>query len=73
MSSFWLEKGSHAPVGVLGLILCWRALKKLRALLQNPNSKPSPRTTFTMNTAAAGISICRRRNNYRTATTGARG
>ena len=27
MSSFWLEKGSYALVGVLGLILCWRALK----------------------------------------------
>ena len=36
MSSFWLEKGSYALVGVLGLILCWRALKKLRALLQKP-------------------------------------
>ncbi|MDO2442077.1 nickel/cobalt transporter [Enterobacter nematophilus] len=39
MSSFWLEKGSHALVGVLGLILCWRALKKLRALLQKPKFK----------------------------------
>ncbi|ELE9720642.1 nickel/cobalt transporter [Enterobacter kobei] len=37
MSSFWLEKGSYALVGVLGLILCWRALKKLRALLQKPH------------------------------------
>lgn len=33
ISSFWLEKGSYALVGVLGLLLCWRALKKLRALL----------------------------------------
>ena len=39
MSSFWLEKGSYALVGVLGLILCWRALKKLRALLQKPTFK----------------------------------
>jgi len=39
MSSFWLEKGSYALVGVLGLILCWRALKKLRALLQEPKFK----------------------------------
>ncbi|MGX5055194.1 nickel/cobalt transporter [Enterobacter asburiae] len=39
MSSFWLEKGSYALVGVLGLILCWRALKKLRALLQKPKFK----------------------------------
>ncbi|MEB7918773.1 nickel transporter [Escherichia coli] len=39
MSSFWLEKGSYALVGVLGLILCWRALKKLRVLLQKPKFK----------------------------------
>lgn len=39
MSSFWLEKGSYALVGVLGLILCWRALKKLRVLLQKPTFK----------------------------------
>ena len=31
LSSFWLEKGSYALVGVLGLILCWRALKAARA------------------------------------------
>ena len=30
MSSFWLERGSYVLVGVLGLLLCWRALKKLR-------------------------------------------
>ena len=36
VSSFWLEKGSYALVGVLGLLLCWRALKKLRALLHKP-------------------------------------
>lgn len=39
MSSFWLEKGSYALVGVLGVILCWRALKKLRALLRKPTFK----------------------------------
>ncbi|MEP8767351.1 nickel/cobalt transporter [Enterobacter roggenkampii] len=39
MSSFWLEKGSYALVGVLGLILCWRALKKLCALLKKPTFK----------------------------------
>ncbi|QBC01623.1 nickel/cobalt transporter [Enterobacter cloacae] len=39
LSSFWLEKGSYALVGVLGLILCWRALKKLRMLLQKPKFK----------------------------------
>lgn len=36
LSSFWLEKASYAVVGVLGLLLCWRALKKLRALLRKP-------------------------------------
>ena len=36
LSSFWLEKGSYALVGVLGLLLSWRALKKLRALLRKP-------------------------------------
>ena len=39
LSSFWLEKGSYALVGVLGVILCWRALKKLRVLLQKPTFK----------------------------------
>lgn len=39
MSSFWLEKGSYALVGVLGLLLCWRAVKKLRVLLQKPKFK----------------------------------
>jgi ABC-type nickel/cobalt efflux system permease component RcnA len=38
-SSFWLEKGSYALVGVLGLLLCWRAVKKLRALLRKPTFK----------------------------------
>lgn len=28
LSSFWLEKGSYLLVGALGLLLCWRALKK---------------------------------------------
>lgn len=36
LSSFWLEKGSYALVGVLGILLCWRALKTLRALLRKP-------------------------------------
>lgn len=36
LSSFWLEKGSYALVGVLGILLCWRAVKKLRALLRKP-------------------------------------
>lgn len=36
MSSFWLEKGSYALVGVLGVLLCVRALKKLRQLLRRP-------------------------------------
>ena len=36
LSSFWLEKGSYLLVGVLGLLLCWRALKTLRRLLRRP-------------------------------------
>ncbi|MFA9596719.1 nickel/cobalt transporter [Citrobacter telavivensis] len=36
LSGFWLEKGSYALVGILGLLLCWRALKKLHALLRKP-------------------------------------
>ncbi|XQS16537.1 nickel/cobalt transporter [Citrobacter telavivensis] len=42
LSGFWLEKGSYALVGILGLLLCWRALKKLHALLRKPRF-----TTFT--------------------------
>lgn len=38
-SSFWLEKASYALVGVLGALLCWRAVKKLRALLRKPAFK----------------------------------
>ncbi|EAM4663121.1 nickel/cobalt transporter [Salmonella enterica] len=36
LSGFWLEKGSYALVGGLGILLCWRAIKKLRALLRKP-------------------------------------
>lgn len=39
LSSFWLEKGSYALVGVLGLLLCWRAVKKLRMLMGKPTFK----------------------------------
>lgn len=35
-SGFWLEKASYALVGVLGVMLCWRALKTLRSLLKRP-------------------------------------
>ncbi len=31
-----LEKGSYALVGGLGILLCWRAIKRLRALLRKP-------------------------------------
>lgn len=71
MSSFWLEKELRAGrrAGVDPLLA---GAEKLRALLQNQNSKPLRRITFTMKTAGAGISICRRRNNYRMVTTGVR-
>ena len=36
LSGYWLEKGSYLLVGVLGLLLCWRALKRLRLLLHAP-------------------------------------
>ena len=36
LSSFWLEKGSYALVGILGALLCWRAIKKLRMQLRKP-------------------------------------
>jgi len=42
VSSYWLEKGSYVLVGVLGLLLCWRALNRLRRLLRRPTF-----TTFT--------------------------
>lgn len=73
ISSFWLEKGSYALVGVLGLLLCWRALKKLRALLHKPQFRALRRTMNTLRTAAVGISICRRRRSCRTVMTGERG
>lgn len=37
-TSFWLEKGSYLLVGVLGVLLCWRAMRRLHRLL-----RPKPR------------------------------
>jgi len=34
LSSFWLEKGSYLLVGVLGLLLCLRAIRRLLTLLR---------------------------------------
>lgn len=34
LSSFWLEKGSYLLVGVLGLLLCLRAIRRLWGLLR---------------------------------------
>ncbi|MDF7758031.1 nickel/cobalt transporter [Kosakonia cowanii] len=36
LSGYWLEKGSYLLVGVLGLLLCARALKRLHQLLRAP-------------------------------------
>lgn len=36
LSAFWLEKGSYLLVSLLGVILCWRALRRLRGLLRRP-------------------------------------
>ncbi|HKN04649.1 MAG TPA: nickel/cobalt transporter [Buttiauxella sp.] len=43
MSSFWLEKGSYLLVGILGLMLCVRALRNLQHVLR----KPQRFTSFT--------------------------
>lgn len=34
LSSFWLEKGSYLLVGALGVLLSWRALRRLRVQLR---------------------------------------
>lgn len=73
ISSFWLEKGSYALVGVLGLLLCWRALKNCGLCCTNPSSELLRRTMNTLQTAAVDISICRRRRSCRTVMTGERG
>jgi ABC-type nickel/cobalt efflux system permease component RcnA len=36
LSGFWLEKGSYLLVGALGLLLCYRAIKRLRRLMPQP-------------------------------------
>lgn len=43
MSSFWLEKGSYLLVGILGLMLCGRAIRNLQHVLR----KPKHFTSFT--------------------------
>lgn len=35
LGSFWLEKGSYLLVGMLGLLLCLRAVRRLRILLRH--------------------------------------
>jgi len=41
-SSFWLEKGSFILVMVLGLLLCWRAIKRVYRTLQQILWSPMP-------------------------------
>lgn len=36
LSSYWLEKGSYVLVGGLGIMLCWRSVRRLRLLMQRP-------------------------------------
>ena len=36
LGSFWLERGSYLLVGGLGILLCWRAVRRLRVLLRRP-------------------------------------
>lgn len=73
LSGFWLEKGSYALVGGLGILLCWRAIKGYARCYVNLSLSLLRRVMFTMKNAAADISIYRRRNNCIAAMTGARG
>ncbi|STT84606.1 putative transmembrane protein [Klebsiella pneumoniae] len=63
-------EGELFAVGALGLLLCWRALKKLRLLLRRPTFTAFTPHHVITNTAAAGISISRPRSSCRPATTG---
>lgn len=72
LSGFWLEKGSYALVGGLGILLCWRAIKGYARCYVNLPLSLLRRAMFTMKNAAADISIYRRRNNCIAAMTGAR-
>ena len=72
MSSFWLEKGSYALVGVLGLILCWRALKKLRALLRKPKFKSFTPHHVHHENCGCGHQHLPTQEHYRTVRTGVR-
>ncbi len=72
LSGFWLEKGSYALVGGLGILLCWRAIKRYARCYVNLSLSLLRRAMFTMKNAAADISIYRRRNNCIAAMTGAR-
>ncbi len=72
LSGFWLEKGSYALVGGLGILLCWRAIKSYARCYVNLSLSLLRRAMFTMKNAAADISIYRRRNNCIAAMTGAR-
>lgn len=72
LSGFWLEKGSYALVGGLGILLCWRAIKGYARCYVNLSLSLLRRAMFTMKNAAADISIYRRRNNCIAAMTGAR-
>lgn len=73
MSSFWLEKASYALVGVLGVLLCWRALKNTRAAASPDIYRFSRRIMCMMNAVVAGISMCPTRNSCKAAMTGAPG
>lgn len=73
MSSFWLEKASYALVGVLGVLLCWRALKKYARCCVARHLPLSHRIMCMMNAVVAGISMCPTRNSCKAAMTGAPG
>lgn len=48
LSGFWLEKGSYALVGGLGILLCWRAIKGYARCYVNLPLSLLRRAMFTM-------------------------
>ncbi len=48
LSGFWLEKGSYALVGGLGILLCWRAIKGYARCYVNLSLSLLRRAMFTM-------------------------
>ncbi len=54
LSGFWLEKGSYALVGGLGILLCWRAIKDYARCYVNLGLSLLRRAMFTMKKCGCG-------------------